>query len=462
MATRLPELTRHFGRNRLAYQAGWVAAPFAIQQVVRLATNIVLAYMLAPEIFGLMLLVNTLRTGTELLSDIGISQSVVRSPRGDERAFLDTAWTLQVLRGTLLTMIAASAAFPISLAYDRPDLTLIILAVSPIFFLTGIHSPGLFVLQRKLQLKRRAFYDVGCTLFQCASTIALAAIIPSVWALVWGLMLSGLFATAMTYVISKGDWPRFAWHREHFREIFHFGKWIFFSTIAYFAATSTDRIYFVAVLPLALVGVYSVARTFADALGQLAQRAGAFVVFPRLAAMGDERGEAAERLRSKRFRVLALAAAATALAIAGSDQFILLIYDSRYHAAAFMLPILLMGTWFGVLNAFADAMLMGCGKPARTAQGNAVKFAVLLGLLPLAIARGSVLEALLVLILAELARWVWLTPTLMRERLASFTDDIALTGLLLLLALSVKFALGWLGVTPTPAEWWAMGSMLHG
>ena len=57
-------------------QLGWVVVPFGTQQIVRLVTQIVLARMLAPEMFGLMLLVNTLRTGAELLSDIGIGQSL--------------------------------------------------------------------------------------------------------------------------------------------------------------------------------------------------------------------------------------------------------------------------------------------------------------------------------------------------------------------------------------------------
>lgn len=451
-----------FAQGPMIRNGSWIAGPFFLQQFLRLVTNIVLARLLAPEMFGLMLLVNTLRTGAELLSDIGISQSVVRSGRGEERRFLDTAWTMQVVRGVLLMALAAAAAVPIGLLYDQPELTWIILAVSPMFLFTGVQSPGLFLVQRKLQLKTRALYDTAGTVFKCAFTVALAAVMPSVWALVWGLVAGTLFTTCMSFMIGERIRPRFTWDRQHAWEIFGFGKWIFLSTAIYFAASSTDRLYFVAALPLALAGVYGVARTFADLLSGLARRTGTLFVFPKLAAMGGRREQALEGLRAKRFKVLAGAACAVALAIAGADQFILLAYDSRYHAAAFMLPVMLVGVWFGILAVFAEAMMMGCGKPAAGARANAAKFVVLLVFLPLAVSRAGMFEALLVLVAAEFVRCAWLTPALQRERLTTLRGDLALTAMMVTLALAAKLALGSIGLVPTIAEWWELGVLLHG
>ncbi len=461
ISLRLPDLARQFGRDRLGGQAGWVAAPYAVTLGIRLVTQIVLAWLLAPEMFGLMMLVNALRTGIEQLSDIGVGQSVVRSPHAHDDAFLNTAWTLQVLRGLLLTAVAVAVAWPISRLYGNPDLFEILLMASTLFLFTGLLSPNLFLIQRDLRLRARAIYDVVTVLFQCVLTVVLAALVPTVWALVWGLVLSTLFGTLFSYAFGR-TLPRFAWQREHVREILHFGKWIFLASAVYFAATSFDRVYFAAELPLALAGVYAVARTFSDMFGQLALRAGQYVVFPRMAALSERRHEAAAALRTKRFRVLALAALGIALAIAGSDAFILLFYDDRYHAAAFMLPLLLVGGWFGVLAAFADAMLMGCSRPAPVATGNALKFAVMLVGLPLTLAYGSLLGALLVLVLAELVRWGSLTIDLQKERLATISDDLALTVLVIAAALAAKFALGAVGLVPTLGEWWALGQSAHG
>lgn len=446
----------------LARQVSWVVAPFGFTQVLRLATNIALTRLLAPEIFGIMLLINSLRTGTELLSDIGIGQSVVRSPNGEDHDFLDVAWTLQVLRGVLLAVVALAAAYPVAQIYDRPELTPLIVAMSPVFILTGLQSPGLFLAQRRMQLGRRAIYDIANTVLNSAFAIGLSIFIPSVWALVIALVLGTAAQAAMTYVAFDRRLPRFRLDKSHAREIIGFGKWIFLSTAIYFAAMSFDRFYFVGVLSIALAGIYGVARNFSDLLGALAQRAGAFLVFPRVAAMQGNRAEAAPRLRATRRKTLALVAVATGFAVACSDAFILLAYDDRYHAAAFMIPILIVSVWFGILSSFADSMLMGCGRPAPGAMANGAKFLTLLIGLPLAIAKGSVLGALMVLILGELARWLALVPASLRERFARPLDDVQLTLLMALSAIVAKVALGALGLVPTPGEWWAMHGLLNG
>lgn len=446
----------------LVGQLGWVVVPFGVQQVIRLVTQIALARLLAPEMFGLMLLVNTLRTGAELLSDIGIGQSVVRSPDGDAREFVDVAWTLQVLRGAGLTALMFALAYPIASLYRQPELLPIILAVSPIFLVSGLISPSLFVMQRHFKLKTRAVYDILNVVFACALTLALAWIMPNVWALVWGLMISTLFGTVVSYFLGDGYRPRLAWDRSHVAQILHFGKWIFFSTALYYAATSFDRMYFVGVLSLTLAGVFGIARTFSDMLGALAQRAGAYIVFPKVAALLERRSEVAPRLRATRRKMLALVAIITGLGIAVSDEFILLAYDARYHAAAFMIPVLLVSMWFGILSTFADSMLMGCGRPAPGAWANGSKFAVMLAGLPHAIARGDMIEALAVLIVAEVARWLFLIPASRAERFASVRDDVFLTALLVLVAVGAKVLLGLAGLVPSPAEWWALRGLLRG
>lgn len=460
---RLAGRARELAAHRLGRQLAWVVAPFAIQQVIRLAGSIVLTRLLAPEVFGLMLLVNTLRTGTELLSDLGIGQSVVRSPHGEDRRFIDVAFTLQLLRGVLLTAIMLLAAAPIAALYEKPELGPIVLAMAPIFLITGLQSPALFLNQRRMELRSRAAYDTVNTVVGLAITIALAAAIPNIWGLVFGLLASTAFSTALSYLLGERRLPRLAWDPRFVSEIVGFGKWIFLSTAIYFAATSYDKMYFVAAVPIALAGIFGVARTFSDMFAQLAQRAGAFLVFPKVAAMGDRRDAAmAARLRATRLKTLALVAVATGLAVAGSDRFILLAYDARYHGAAFMIPVMFVGVWFAILSAFGDSMLMGAGKPAAGAWANAAKFATMLVGLPLALARGDFLAALLVLIAAEIARWLALLPASRREKLAHPFDDILLTLLMAVSALAFKMALGALGLVPTIAQWWALRGLVHG
>ena len=448
-------------RGQLARQALWLAGPFGLQQAIRLATSVVLARLLAPEMFGVMVLINTLRTGTELLSDVGIGQSVVRSPHATDRDFLDTAWTVQLVRGVGLMLVALAAAWPLAELYGNAQLFPIICLVGVTFLLTGVQSPEIFLIQRDMRVAQRGIYDMASTAAVSLITIVLAALWGNLWALVWGLVLGQVCSTLLTYCFAPLRMPRLRWRAEFVHEIFNFGKWIFLSTAVYFAAISTDKIYFSAVLPLALVGIYGVARTFSDMLGALAQRFGSFLVFPRVVEL-RQRGAALTAFRHKRRLALGAIAGAMALSLAASDQLILVLYDPRYHAAAFMLPVLLAGVWFAVLAAFGEATLFGLDRPQASAAGNGVKFAILLVGLPLLVPSYGIFAGLLVLIAAEMGRWLALAVALRGTALASVGDDLAMTGVIAGGAVALKLALGGLGWVPTFAGWWALGLPVHG
>ena len=52
----------------------WTLGAFGISTVLRFVTNIALARLLAPELFGLMLIVGTIRSGIELFSDLELGR----------------------------------------------------------------------------------------------------------------------------------------------------------------------------------------------------------------------------------------------------------------------------------------------------------------------------------------------------------------------------------------------------
>ncbi len=80
----------------------WTLGGYGASQVLRLAGNLVLARLLFPEAFGLSALVGVFMVGLAMFSDVGIGPSVIRSHRGDDADFLNTAWTIQVIRGLVL------------------------------------------------------------------------------------------------------------------------------------------------------------------------------------------------------------------------------------------------------------------------------------------------------------------------------------------------------------------------
>jgi len=92
---------------------------FGTQQAIRFGSNLILARLLFPEAFGTMALVTVLLVGLSMLSDLGIQPAIQSSKRGDDPDFLNTAWTLNMIRALMLFILACALAWPMSWFYGE-------------------------------------------------------------------------------------------------------------------------------------------------------------------------------------------------------------------------------------------------------------------------------------------------------------------------------------------------------
>ena len=109
----------------------------------------------------------------------------------------------------------------------------------------------------------------------------------------------------------------------------------------------------------------------------MATHLGNSVIFPFISSHADLPRETLRReLVAIRAKFLALVALGCSLFIATADLGIKLLYDQRYYAAAWMLPVLTLGAWFSMLATTNESTLLGLGVPSYTAIANSVRFLV--------------------------------------------------------------------------------------
>lgn len=89
-------------RKRALRAGSWNLVSQVASQVMRLGGNLIMARLLLPEMFGVMVIATTVSILLHLLSDVGLRQNIIQSHRGDDPDFLNTAWTVQIIRGFLL------------------------------------------------------------------------------------------------------------------------------------------------------------------------------------------------------------------------------------------------------------------------------------------------------------------------------------------------------------------------
>lgn len=406
----------------------WTTGAFGFGLLFRLITNVVLARLLAPELFGIMVIVNSIRTGVDLISDIGIGQNIVHNPNAEKPEFYNTAWTLRLIRAILLWLVCLAAALPVAHFYKTPIFGTV-LPVAGLFFVIGaLGSVAPYLLQKQLQFVRLNIFEVAQEMASSAAHILLAYFIPTIWALVLGALVSTAAQSAGSYFLLPNVRHRFYIAKEYSGQIFSFGKWIFISSIIYFLSMNFDRLYFGKVAVLSLVGVYGIARGLSDMVGTLVLRLSGYLVFPLIAAsQAMPRDQLRAALATKRLAVLLLGAGGFALLIVSADVVIRILYDQRYQAAGWMLPVLLLGAWFSMISSFNDATLLGLGKPLYSAVGNALKLAWLLFGFPIGFARFGTLGAIAVIAISDLWRYLPILVGQSRERFSFPAQDLVTT-----------------------------------
>jgi O-antigen/teichoic acid export membrane protein len=425
----------------------WTTVSFGVIQLLRLLNNVVLARLLSPHLFGLMLIVNSIRVGVELLSDVGINQSIISNRQGHSPEFYDTAWTIKVIRGTLLGAICFGTSSLLASFFETPELATILPVIALIFIFTGFQSASGALLQKQMSLARISLFDMGVALISIASHIALAYVTPTIWALVLGTVLNNAIALVASYLIIPGVKHRFFLDRESVREILTFGKWIFLTSVIYFLAMNFDRLYFAKQITLTMLGVYSIARSLADMLSTFVVRTSNLVLFPKVAAMQASAPEVRAKLLHARRMMLALAAVGLAGFTSVSDLVVHMLYDERYALAGIMLPLMLLGVWISILGTVNDSILLGRGKPAYSAFANAAKLIAIVIGVPVAFHYYGLIAALIVLNAGEVVRYMVLWVFSRGKHLAFARDDLALTLLFLLATVGCRELLSSLGIT---------------
>ena len=355
----------------------WTLAGEWTQYVLRLGGNLVLTRLLFPEAFGLMSLVQVFMMGLEMFSDVGIIPGIIQNKRGDEPEFLNTAWTIQVGRGVMLSLFACAIAYPASQFYHEPMLMQLLPVSGLTASISGLNSTKLATENRRLAVKRLMIVEVGSYVLGLTSMIVWAKLSPTVWSLVAGGIVGALTKMTLSHLYLKGERNWFYWDQEAFRSLQQFGRWIFVSTVLTFFAGQGDRLVIGRLLDVKTLGIYTVAITMARLISQTIMQVGSKVLFPTYSELVRERPERLySALRKTRLSMIAVNWAAAILMMAFGDKLIDLLYDDRYTQAGWMLKVLSINSLVGVLIFTYDNALMAMGKTFTMTALLAIQVAI--------------------------------------------------------------------------------------
>lgn len=436
--------------KRLAIEASlFTLFGFGLGQVIRLANNMILTRLLIPEYFGIVSIANVFILGINLFSDIGLGTSVIRSQNTDDEEFINTVWTLQILRGLVIAFMAFLISFPVSSFYNEPKLQPIISIIGSIALLQGFNSVKLFLYRKNLKQGVLAVIDLSSQILGSVAGITFAYFYRNIWALVVITIISKMIILLLSHIILKNPIkPRLLINKNHMGKILKFGKWVFFSTAMTFVAGQIDKILLGKLMSLKILGIFNIAIMFSELIKAVLQRLSAWVLFPLFSKYsGLPRAEFRKKIKKPRRMLLLFTVLMTAFFTCFGDYIIILLYDDRYYKAAWMLPILALGIWPYALYVSNSNSLYVIGKPQYHTVGNLVKFIYMVTVVPFVFNIWGIGAVIIAIALNDIPTYIVMNWGYLKERIAFLFEDLKITTILLaligiLLFLRQSFGLG--------------------
>ncbi|MEJ5863063.1 oligosaccharide flippase family protein [Pseudomonas farsensis] len=388
-------------RRRALWAGAWNVLSLLASQVMRLGGNLIIARILVPEMFGIMVIATTVSVLLHLLSDVGLRQNIIQSQRGEDPLFLNTAWTVQILRGFALfglTLLLALGSWltqqadlwPVGSTYADPQLPLVLAVTGVSAIIYGLQSTKMDIAVRTLQQKRVVLIDLASQLVGLVVMLVIGYYTRSIWSLVAAGLVAALTSTVLGHIAMHGPANRLQWDRTALAELVSYGRWILLSSMVGVLAMYGDRMWFGASMTVAELGVYSIAVLILGSIQTgLLKVVGAVALpsFSEAARSGDN-----ERLKRLYYRFRLLVDLVMLFACGGfltaSPLLIGWMYDHRYAGAGDMLAILSL-SFFTLRYALANQVWLALGLTKYQAADNIIRVLTLWTALPLLLAVGG-------------------------------------------------------------------------
>ncbi|NNU17346.1 oligosaccharide flippase family protein [Parvularcula sp. ZS-1/3] len=342
--------------------AGLTFLELSTTTVMKLASNLILARLVVPEAFGLIAVAMTINVAMTMMSDIGLRSSVIRSPNGAEPDFLRTVWTLNAIKGFLLSAFVVGLAYALTLDGPRsliPEASILADPAAPaVITVTGItlffgnlKSANDLRLERHQNVLRNVLLAIAVQVAATVTTLVAAFQGLDVWAFVLGVVVGSSCQTILSHIVLPG--PRMGFHLDmaHVKEIISFGKWLFLSTFLLLILQRGDIFFFAGTFDAQTFALYSVAIIWSKAAFNVFSRLLNKACFPAFSAASRVSHEEMRKTYRKLRLIVDAVIVATVIGVFFCAEFAFeIMYPEKFHPAGGYLKILILGFLFLPFN----------------------------------------------------------------------------------------------------------------
>lgn len=347
--------------QRVVHAGFWSLAARGSTRLLGVVRTVVLARLLAPDDFGLFGIALVVLSFLINFSNTGLQAAVIQK-KGDVADYLDTVWTVHLLRGAALGAVLIITAPLIAQFFGESAATPLLRVLGISIFLQFLANPGTLHYLRELELRKQFVLLVSGNGADFLVAVIGAIVLRSAWALMLGLLANKVVVLVLSYAMHPYR-PRFRLRWTQVRELSGFGRWVFLTNLLLFLAYRGDSAIIGKFLGPAALGTYMLTLTIAEIATVEFSRVIGEVTFPLYARVQDQL-EKVRRAYVISVDVIASGTIPVAVLLGVvAEPLVRVALGDRWLAVAPLLaPVALSGAIRGVVMNGGFALLQGVGR----------------------------------------------------------------------------------------------------
>lgn len=349
---------------------------YALTAAIKLGSSLILTRLLNPEAYGIFGILLSLLFIVELLSDVGTTALLIRHPRGNDRQFVHTVWTVRLIRSLLNFSLVFFAAPLIARLYSAPILTGAFRVLSLWFLISGTESMSFALAQRDRKARISNYTDLVTSAIMTVFVIGAAELLHNHYALIFGALLQRALLSFASHFFYKEVGVGIAFDREALAEQFRFARFVIPSSCLTILLSQYDKLILLKFFDLSIVGIYTVAGNMLAPITGLISHNARVVLYARCAEyFRTNRETACARYYSENHRLLLVGVLIPAILAGLSYPAVSILYDARYAMAGRVLMIISLGAVLLAFQQASENLLVAYGKTHMVLTANVIRVA---------------------------------------------------------------------------------------
>lgn len=357
-----------------------LGASSGAQLVLRVGSSLILTRILTPGAYGTMSIIVSIVLILVMLSDTGFAVCIVRSARGDDPRYLNTAFTLHLGRAVLNAALMYLGAPFLASLYHSPVLAAPLRVVSLWFLIDSLESPAFPLALRNKRSRVIMYTEIAGSTISTIFTIIYCYFSRDFWGMVYGYLLNRAIVVFISHRLRLPFRLRLGVDWAAAKEMFEYTRFVMPSSVLTLFLNQYDKAVFLRFFDLGLLGIYTLAASISGQVETIIGRASTAVLYPRCAHNYRNARETFSLNYYVENTRLFLATLGMPAALFGAAHLLIsVMYDPRYARAAEVLQAFCVRAILLAFASPAENMLIAAGESRIVLVGNVYRTIWIIG-----------------------------------------------------------------------------------